>query len=939
MNGSRRWARRAMLSALTGGSLTAVGLTGPLSAGALGADLPAGSPAPADSPSTPVTSTSPEAGAPAAGSQQASATTSTPPPSASASVPSSTVAAPSTPPPAPALATPQTPPSAPTVVVQRKQKTTAATRRNANTTRSAPKTKQSTEGKLSTGKAGPSSTPPGTLNGVAAPPQVGSYAQPGALAAMLAGSAASVQALDFYRIPLFLLPVYQAAGIQYGVPWQVLAAINEVETDYGSDLSVSTAGAVGWMQFMPATWQQYGVDAVGAGYADPYNPVDAIFAAARYLHAAGASSDLHQAILAYNHSEAYLNSVLLRARLIAGYPESAIATLTGLTEGRLPTAGARIAADSPLSGALSSSPSSATANAALAAPTDSSSAATPGPSDPVSASAGAMSGPSDPTSGSSAAAPESSAMAPGSGAGAAGSNDAHGQAGTSGVESSATQRTPGSSPAPSPVASAASVTRAADAAAKPSQLVDLIGAKNATVVAVQDGRVVKLGRSRKLGAYLVLRDVYGDVFTYAGLGSIAPSYRLPKALRAHVSKQALVKAGPVHRDPAPKLPASAGHQSPVTLRVKASSRQVPATEASVSSEAAASAPAGMGKVRLFAHPNNPDALAVAARADTHVPRTDARGGRWLPLRRDSVVSQGTVLGRMDVPLGARAGHLRFAIRPAGDASTVDPRPILESWRQLNTALHPDGVKGVAASGNDLLGATANDVFLLSKSELEREVLSDPGIDIYACGRQDIASGIVDKRVLAVLAFLSRSGLKPTVSALRCGHSEYTTSGNVSEHYSGDAVDISEINGISIAAHQGQGTITDTTIRTLLTLQGEFVPHQIISLMQYPGASNTLSLPDHWNHIHVGFRVAGAKVPLSPGAAAAAVAHSAASGQVAPSPLAVSGELSSAEWNGLMTRIAALPTPVVAVKPNSAAIRDPQAAPGNRDLGTRSLPSG
>ena len=118
-------------------------------------------------------------------------------------------------------------------------------------------------------------------------------AQAEALAAELAGSAASTQALSFYRIPLFLLPIYQAAAVQYGVPWQILAAINEIETNYGTDQSVSTAGAVGWMQFMPATWIQYGVDALNAGYADPYNPVDAIFAAARYLRAAGAATDLH----------------------------------------------------------------------------------------------------------------------------------------------------------------------------------------------------------------------------------------------------------------------------------------------------------------------------------------------------------------------------------------------------------------------------------------------------------------------------------------------------------------------------------------------------------------------------------------------------------------------------------------------------------------------
>src|SRR6202030_4815980 len=78
-------------------------------------------------------------------------------------------------------------------------------------------------------------------------------------------------------------------------------------------------------------------------YADPYNPVDAIFAAARYLRAAGAASDLHAAILAYNHSEEYVSSVLLRAKLISSYPKSVIATLTGLTDGRLPVTGKELA--------------------------------------------------------------------------------------------------------------------------------------------------------------------------------------------------------------------------------------------------------------------------------------------------------------------------------------------------------------------------------------------------------------------------------------------------------------------------------------------------------------------------------------------------------------------------------------------------------------------
>jgi len=51
--------------------------------------------------------------------------------------------------------------------------------------------------------------------------------------------------IDKFRIPPFLLSIYQAAGIQYGIRWEVLAAINEIETDYGRNLSVSSAGAVG----------------------------------------------------------------------------------------------------------------------------------------------------------------------------------------------------------------------------------------------------------------------------------------------------------------------------------------------------------------------------------------------------------------------------------------------------------------------------------------------------------------------------------------------------------------------------------------------------------------------------------------------------------------------------------------------------------------------
>ena len=98
--------------------------------------------------------------------------------------------------------------------------------------------------------------------------------------------------IDSFEIPPFLLPIYQACGTEYGIPWQVLAAINKIETAFGTNLNVSTAGAMGWMQFIPSSWEAYGVDANNDGRKDPYNPVDAICAAARYLKAAGGQDDL-----------------------------------------------------------------------------------------------------------------------------------------------------------------------------------------------------------------------------------------------------------------------------------------------------------------------------------------------------------------------------------------------------------------------------------------------------------------------------------------------------------------------------------------------------------------------------------------------------------------------------------------------------------------------
>src|SRR4051812_11289326 len=305
--------------------------------------------------------------------------------------------------------------------------------------------------------------------------------------------------------PYFLLPIYQAAATQYDVPWQVLAAINEVETNWGANMGPSSAGAVGWMQFLPSTWRHFGVDANGDGVTNPEDPVDAIFSAAHYLHEAGAENDLGRAIFAYNHGNWYVDEVVRRAVELGSIPED---LLTALTEkGRLPAS-------------------------------------------------------------------------------------------------------------------------------------------------------------------------------------------------------------------------------------------------------------------------------------------------------------------------------RAIVRSTGSRGLVDRHAKINS---IGRAI------------------------LLGNGTLRRVALRNNDLSIYGCGREDVAAGVVDRRVLEVLSYLAAHHLRPTVTSLRCGHGYYTTSGNVSEHSSGDAVDISAINGVPILGHQGPGSITEKTITELLKLAGGMKPHQIISLMTFQGATNTFAMGDHANHIHIGFR--------------------------------------------------------------------------------------
>jgi soluble lytic murein transglycosylase-like protein len=103
---------------------------------------------------------------------------------------------------------------------------------------------------------------------------------------------------------------YDRAFRRFGVDWELLGAVNFVESAFGRLRNRSISGARGPMQFMPATWEGYGL---GGDISDPR---DAILGAANYLHASGAPADEAAALHAYNPSQAYVSAIRRYARRI-----------------------------------------------------------------------------------------------------------------------------------------------------------------------------------------------------------------------------------------------------------------------------------------------------------------------------------------------------------------------------------------------------------------------------------------------------------------------------------------------------------------------------------------------------------------------------------------------------------------------------------------------
>jgi hypothetical protein len=656
--------------------------------------------------------------------------------------------------------------------------------------------------------------------------------------------------IDGFQIPPFLLPIYQAAGERYALPWQVLAAINEVETDYGRNLSISSAGAEGWMQFLPQTWARYGVDAVGRGVADPYAPADAIFAAAHYLDSAGGGARLPSAIFAYNHASWYVDSVLLRAKLIESYPPTLTAALDALMAARFPVSGTVLGYR----------------ERAWPAPIDQ-----------------------------------------------------------------------------------ASTAREAVINAHP----------GAVAIAAADAVVERIGDTPALGRYIVLRDAFGDHFTYSHVASLEHVYPAfawiqPRAHDALVpSLLAATPHGSPHpldpglRDALEKWAASAGDsgnepsnalvaqpvatvarptsslaaaphrahypnrtgsryalgRSATVLPLPSAGAHVRDTRFVAPAGAIAGPAAGpqMGtpaaKERLFAYPWRPASYAAGGAiqllgADPNaftVPTGGLPPGRYRrePLVAGAIVTAGTTLGRLSQADGRAT--MGFQITPPGPSgASIDPLPVLDSWRREAQA----GI--LAASRRSPLGEaldrrlTAGLVVLMTTPQLERLV----HLSRWPTGTCAASSSVresVERRVLIAVAYLTVQGLTPTATVDCAGAGR--TSGKLM---------ISALDGIPLGQDQQQRSAVTQTIMQLASLPMGVAPTRVTAPSTSVPALRTSSSAGASDSIELDYTT-----------------HSGA-----PS-------LTEGQWSELVGRLERFEEPIVPSRPTAYAIPDPSPKEGDR----------
>jgi Transglycosylase SLT domain/Peptidase family M23 len=329
--------------------------------------------------------------------------------------------------------------------------------------------------------------------------------------------------------------------------------------------------------------------------------------------------------------------------------------------------------------------------------------------------------------------------------------------------------------------------------------INIFAAEGAPVVAVNDGVIEKMGVSRRLGRFVVLQDAYGNRYTYAKLGRLVRNRRLT-----------VMPTGKEKR-----LPVNSENLRP----------------------------------RVYALPDRVESRRLKRAQGLDAPPIPGANGT---LKVGSKVVAGTVLARIGSATNGVDPHINFSIRPAGrGAPRIDPKPILDGWKLLEaTAIYR--AKGKSPFAERLDGAG---VLLLSKEALQRRVLADEQIELPGCDRIEIRGGKIDRRLMATLAFLSQQGFRLTITSMLCGrYGSITTSGNISNHSYGNAVDIAAINGVPVLGNQGPGTLTEALLRTVLRLQGTLVPDELISLQGLGGPS--FAMADHADHVHIGWSPLG-----------------------------------------------------------------------------------
>ena len=477
---------------------------------------------------------------------------------------------------------------------------------------------------------------------------------------------------------------------QYGVRWEVLAAINEIETDYGRNLNVSSAGArrAGCSSCPRPGSTTASTPTTTASRTPTTRPTRSSPPPAT-CSAAGAEQDLRKAIFAYNHADWYVDSVLLRAR-------------ADRRPARRPRRLAHRADPGPLPGRRQ--------GARYA--------------DDVIQAASCRK--------------------------VAGQNAAHY------VVEVRTHR----------------------------HGIKIFARRGAPVIAVNDGRIVRIGHTKRLGRFVQLQDVYGNTYTYARLDKVAQRYPAPKPRTSPEADRARSSTLAAPRTPSPTAPASrppgpprrrkppAGRQARGrrARRRHRSPRRPRRRSASVTA-----------KQRLFANPARPDAARAggaradvrahrraraAARASRHYLtqglRPRPQGRRLKRLRPGSRVVAGTILGRIGRRRASQAPHVLFEIRPAGrGAPRIDPKPILDGWKLLeSTAIYR------AAGKNPFFGPDAENPSIGQILLMSKEALSAPRARQPAHRRSTPAAATTSAPARSTAACWRRSSSSPPPASSR-----------------------------------------------------------------------------------------------------------------------------------------------------------------------------